>query len=552
MTVSLNLASSSSRRPEDVAQLKTLTSIAQAVARSKRVVVVTGAGISCSCGIPDFRSTDGLYNLVKAKYPNVVVKGRDLFDASLFRDPTSSAIFYTFIAGLKASIDSAQPSPTHHFIKTLDTKGKLLRSYTQNIDGLEERSGLLGTSSDEVKGKGKGKAKGKLRLNEVKSVLLHGDIHRVRCTMCSASFMCTQEHLDKFNTGVPPDCPECSARSLARVARSARPIAIGTLRPAIVLYDEPHPLGDEIGAIETRDLARKPDLLIIMGTSLKVHGLKKLVKEFANTIHQNESASSQKTQTTGSRSFLNKVIFVNKTPPSSEWAGIIDYHVAGSTDAWVEQVLAVWKKCRPSDWEAQQTLDEFPIKKLKDLPGAKTKVSKKMGARQENDENEAIFSSQETLVDQKPYKSLKGKKSFTFAGVDVPPRRGLHGSNSTHTAPPLSPSKRLNRTYSRSPSTTDMDTEVASDDEPPCYDSESERGSPRKKKKNPEDMSLDDIDIPEVHRGMLFKTGSSATTTKGSHMGAKLKNKASKILDSARTGTSSNQLFFAEFQHSSS
>ena len=95
---------------------------------------------------------------MKKQYPDVVLKGRDLFDASLFRDTTSTAVFYTFISQLKQSIDKASPSPTHHFIKALNEKKKLLRSYTQNIDGLEERAGLLSSSSDSAKAvKGKSK-----------------------------------------------------------------------------------------------------------------------------------------------------------------------------------------------------------------------------------------------------------------------------------------------------------------------------------------------------------------------------------------------------------
>ncbi|TFY79450.1 hypothetical protein EWM64_g4564, partial [Hericium alpestre] len=143
----------------DAATRRTLSSLSLAVAKSKRIVVVTGAGISCSCGIPDFRSGDGLYALVKKQYPDVVLKGRDLFDSSLFRNTTSTSVFYTFISQLKQSIDNAIPSPTHHFIKTLDTKKKLLRSYTQNIDGLEERAGLLGCSSQDAKACVKGKLK---------------------------------------------------------------------------------------------------------------------------------------------------------------------------------------------------------------------------------------------------------------------------------------------------------------------------------------------------------------------------------------------------------
>ena len=42
--------------------------------------------VSVAGGIPDFRSQNGLYALVKKKYPNLVVRGQELFDASLFRD----------------------------------------------------------------------------------------------------------------------------------------------------------------------------------------------------------------------------------------------------------------------------------------------------------------------------------------------------------------------------------------------------------------------------------------------------------------------------------
>lgn len=162
--------------------------------------------------LQDFRSSDGLYALVKEQYPDAVLKGRDLFDASLFRDPTSSAVFYTFISQLKRSIDGASPAPTHRFIKALDQKSKLLRSYTQNIDGLEKRAGLLGSSSEEARSSSSSKGKRKLRIRDVRNVQLHGDIHRVRCTFCSAEMPCTEEHLKQFETGVPPPCPECTDR----------------------------------------------------------------------------------------------------------------------------------------------------------------------------------------------------------------------------------------------------------------------------------------------------------------------------------------------------
>ncbi|KAF9454074.1 DHS-like NAD/FAD-binding domain-containing protein [Macrolepiota fuliginosa MF-IS2] len=382
MTITVDLPAAST----DVHTRRTLLDLSLSVIKSKRIVIVTGAGISCSCGIPDFRSSDGLYALVKQKYPDVVLKGRDLFDASLFRDPTSTAVFYTFISGLKRSIDATSPTPTHHFIRTLDTKKRLLRSYTQNIDGLEERAGLLGTSCEDAKATGKGK--GKLKIRDVRNVQLHGDIHRVRCISCSAEYPCTQDHLSMFGQGIAPECPECLTRSEARVARSARAIKVGTLRPAIVLYDEPHPLGDEIGSIQAADVGRKPDLLIVMGTSLKVHGLKKLVKDFARTIRENTSSTNTLTSKP-----KPKVIFVNKTAPGSEWADVIDYHVAGDTDAWVARVLEDWKKNKPADWEVQQTLDgdtsmASPFKVIKPNAEAtkKKKTANKKGVRPQ-DEN---------------------------------------------------------------------------------------------------------------------------------------------------------------------
>jgi NAD-dependent histone deacetylase SIR2 len=142
------------------------------------------------------------------------------------------------------------------------------------------------------------------------------------------------------------------------VSRSARALPIGTLRPSIVLYDEPHPLGDDIGALQSYDLSRQPDLLLIMGTSLKVHGLKRLVKDFAKVVHAKKGGM---------------VVFVNATPPSKEWEGVIDFHIQGETDRWVERVEEEWRKIRPGDWEVQTLLDG----EIKVVSGVKDVVKEK-------------------------------------------------------------------------------------------------------------------------------------------------------------------------------
>jgi NAD-dependent histone deacetylase SIR2 len=116
-------------------------------------------------------------------------------------------------------------------------------------------------------------------------------------------------------------------------------------------------------------------MLIIMGTSLKVHGLKKLVKDFAKTVHASNSGGKPLSpkNMNKSKTWAGKVIFVNRTPPpAGEWSDIIDYHVVGDTDTWVDKVIEDWKKMRPADWEVQKTLDgadgeDSPFKVVKDV-----------------------------------------------------------------------------------------------------------------------------------------------------------------------------------------
>lgn len=78
-----------------------------------------------------------------------------------------------------------------------------------------------------------------------------------------------------------------------------------------------------------------------MGTSLKVHGLKRLVKGFAKAVHAKKGL----------------VVFINATPPGKEWEGVIDVHVHGETDKWVERVEEEWRRLRPQDWQTQTLLD---------------------------------------------------------------------------------------------------------------------------------------------------------------------------------------------------
>ncbi|KAG0377982.1 hypothetical protein BGX24_005033 [Mortierella sp. AD032] len=299
-----------SQQSQDVLSDRHLQQVTDVMLKAKKTIVVTGAGISCSSGIPDFRSADGLYNLVKKQYPDTVLKGKDLFDANLFRDCKTTAVFYTFISELHAQTLKAKPTPTHHFIKMLSERGKLLRCYTQNIDCLEEE---LGMDTSLVCDKGKVK-------KDVNVVQLHGSLRRLKCTLCSEPYGFQTDYQKVFKEGDAPGCPKCELYDGIRVAQGKRKVATGTLRPDIVLYNENHPFGDAIGKIQSSDLSRSPDVLLVMGTSLKVHGLRLLVRKAAKIVHENKKGC---------------VILVNKTPVvGKEWAGVFDYFVEGETDGW--------------------------------------------------------------------------------------------------------------------------------------------------------------------------------------------------------------------------
>ncbi len=127
------------------------------------------------------------------------------------------------------------------------------------------------------------------------------------------------------------------------------------MRPAIVLYGEQHPYSDDIAVSLASDLEQVPDMVIIIGTSLKVPGFKSLVKELARCARSHcPSLEAASTTVTRSDAQPGCVILVNHTPPPSGCAGFIDFHVVGDADKWSEKVLEEWKEMRPEDWHPRE------------------------------------------------------------------------------------------------------------------------------------------------------------------------------------------------------
>ncbi|KAI5957767.1 HST3 [Candida theae] len=328
------------------------------ISKSKKATVITGAGISCNAGIPDFRSENGLYNMIKHKYPKQVVRGQDLFDINLFRDETSLEIFCTFMERLYHYSLLAKPTESHKFIKHLKDKGKLLRCYTQNIDSLEQNvdlnlginqqdyeNGVNASVSSSGTGGAGGGGGGKFRQfwNSLDVVQLHGNLHKLSCTNCFAEFEWNNEYKSMFNQGVNPECTNCYSKYQERLYSGKRMTGnIGLLRPDIVLYGENHRQSEILSQGLNNDLKSKPDLLIIMGTSLKVDGVKKLVKSLSKQIHERGG----------------KVLFINKTSLSKMWHSYVDYEILCDCD----QFIRILKAEIPDLFLTQEQLDSKKLK----------------------------------------------------------------------------------------------------------------------------------------------------------------------------------------------
>ncbi|KAJ3345962.1 hypothetical protein HDU91_007177, partial [Kappamyces sp. JEL0680] len=305
--------------------------IAAALSKAKRIVVVTGAGtaglalirkgfpllaafpISDQAKVPGTIAYAGLYNLVKQKFPGAVFKGQELFDASLFKDPTKKKLFYHFIAGLKKATSEAGVTRTHEWFKELQVNGSLARIYTQNIDDLDKR-----------------------KLTAAHVVQLHGDLETVSCTLCKHSQDFDVDLVNMFYEGQGPACPSCVIVCQDRVRSGKRSVACGFLRPNIVLYNEHHANGDLISKLQTSDLSKKPDALIVVGTSLKIVGVRNLIKTFADAVHSKPGRIC---------------LFMNMTPPAKEWGDLFDHVLLGPCDDSVEILSGLMK-------DIQQDLDE--------------------------------------------------------------------------------------------------------------------------------------------------------------------------------------------------
>ncbi|KAH6694378.1 DHS-like NAD/FAD-binding domain-containing protein, partial [Leptodontidium sp. MPI-SDFR-AT-0119] len=220
---------------------------------SRKVVVISGAGISANAGFPTFQQ------IRKSKQTS--------FDRSLYSSSVEATQFHSTVCSMFAHTksDSCQPTPFHKTMATLAHEHRLLLHITQNIDCVEQRLPDL----------------------DAKTIRLHGRVDQMRCQ-----------------------------KNQARASQGKRILSLGRLRPDVLLYGEPHP--DDTGILQTiqSGLETGPDLVLVVGTTLKVPGSLSIATNFCRA-----------TQSRG-----GVAVWISKEAPLLRVRHLFDYVFRGDCD----------------------------------------------------------------------------------------------------------------------------------------------------------------------------------------------------------------------------
>jgi len=189
--------------------MKMFDTIAQKLKDSRKIVFVTGAGISQESGIPTFRGKDGYWR----KYDPMKLASIDAF----YDDPK---LVWEGYEDRRKNILSVKPNEGHFVISQME-EFKDVVVLTQNIDGLHQRSGSTNVLE------------------------LHGSLIRIKCTVC--------DFIDNITENFESLPPKCKCGSM--------------LRPDVVWFGEPLPQNIWQSAIKEASIC---DVMIIVGTSLVV------------------------------------------------------------------------------------------------------------------------------------------------------------------------------------------------------------------------------------------------------------------------------------------
>lgn len=255
--------------------------------------------------VPDFRSTTGLFSTLRSEH-KLKASGKHLFDASVYQTDSSTSSFHDMVRSLSKLVSNARPTAFHEMLAALASEGRLMRLYTQNVDGIDTSLPPLMTSVPlSMKGPWP------------RTIQLHGGLEKMVCSKCN--------HLSDFQASLfegpsPPLCAACLETDKVRTDHAGkRSHGIGRLRPRIVLYNEHNPDEEAIGTVVSADLRTRPDAVIVVGTSMKIPGVRRIVREMCGVVRSRRDGLA---------------VWVNHEPPpvGKEFEDCFDLIVKGACD----------------------------------------------------------------------------------------------------------------------------------------------------------------------------------------------------------------------------
>jgi NAD-dependent deacetylase len=185
---------------------------------SRRIVVLTGAGISTESGIPDFRSPGSIWQQTPP------VSYREFLNSAEARQR-----YWQTRRNLSGKVAAAQPNAAHYALAEMERRDLLLGVITQNFDGLHQDAGH----------------------KPERVIELHGTSRAAACTLCGtrSSIIELQQRIDAGE--IDPGCSACG----------------GYLKAATILFGQRVP---EEELTRAKELAEACDLFLVVGSSLKV------------------------------------------------------------------------------------------------------------------------------------------------------------------------------------------------------------------------------------------------------------------------------------------
>lgn len=197
------------------------------IRRSSYTVILTGAGVSTESGLPDFRSSQGLW---KGIDPRRV--------ASTWALQNTPLEFFEFYRMRIKMMETAVPNRAHLGIAKLERRGLIKAIVTQNVDSLHLKAG------------------------SVRVIEVHGNLREAVCNDCRRLH--------------PIDLLTSEIDSVERVPRCS---CGGLIRPNVVLFGESLPFDEFQAAI---DEVERCDLLVVFGSSLEVAPVNSLPRMVAS------------------------------------------------------------------------------------------------------------------------------------------------------------------------------------------------------------------------------------------------------------------------------